>query len=117
MSAGDKEKNVVSSEVLGRAGMVTELVEYADGAIVSKTLVDKHIGTITLFAFDRGQRLSTHQAPFDAVVEVVEGSALITIGQESISVCAGQMIVMPANIPHSVNSQERFKMLLTMIRA
>lgn len=100
-----------------KAQKLTELVEYATGSIVSKTLVDKTIGTITLFAFDAGQALSEHQAPFDAVGQIIEGQARLTIGGKEVMVSAGEMIIMPGNVPHAVNADERFKMLLTMIRA
>ena len=100
-----------------KAQKLTDLVEYAQGSVVSKTLVDKTIGTITLFAFDEGQGLSEHQAPFDAVVQIIEGKARLTIGGKEVMVSAGELIVMPGNIPHAVNADERFKMLLTMIRA
>jgi len=96
---------------------LTEMVEYSIGSIVSKTLVDKKIGTITLFAFDAGQGLSEHQAPFDAVVQIIEGKARLTIGGKEVIASAGELIIMPGNIPHAVNADERFKMLLTMIRA
>ena len=99
------------------AQKLTGLVEYANGSVVSKTLVDKKIGTITLFAFDTGQALSEHQAPFDAVVQIIEGQARLTIGGKEVIVNAGELIIMPGNIPHAVHADERFKMLLTMIRA
>ncbi|MHC4530732.1 MAG: cupin domain-containing protein [Planctomycetota bacterium] len=105
------------SECLGRARTLSDLVEYVSGSIVSKTIADKRVGTITVFAFERGQKLSEHQAPFDAVVQVVDGTAELTIGEESITVSQGQIIIMPANIPHSVSAEEKFKMLLTMLRA
>ena len=96
---------------------LTLSIEYATDSIVSKTILDKPAGTITLFAFDKGQGLSEHTAPYDAVVQVLEGNAIIRIaGKESV-VSAGQLIIMPANVPHSVNAEEKFKMLLTMIRA
>ena len=100
-----------------KAQKLTDLVEYAQGSVVSKTLVDKTIGTITLFAFDEGQGLSEHQAPFDAVVQIIEGKARLTIGGKEVMVSAGELIIMPGNVPHAVNADERFKMLLTMIRA
>ncbi len=93
-----------------------EYVEYSDGAIVSKTLTDKKTGTITIFAFDEGQGLSEHVAPFDATVQVLDGSAKITVGGEEFEVGAGEMIIMPADIPHAVHAMSRFKMLLIMIR-
>lgn len=100
----------------GKAQTLTTLVDYAAGAVVSRTLVDKPIGTITLFSFDKGQRLSEHQAPYDAVVQVIEGTGEVVIAGQRQQVETGQMIIMPANIPHAVNAVEKFKMLLTMIR-
>ncbi len=93
------------------------MVEYAQDAVVSKTIVDKPVGTLTIFAFDKDQRLSEHTAPYDAIVQIVDGTAKLTIGGNEVEVRAGEIIVMPANVPHSVDAQERFKMLLTMIRA
>lgn len=92
------------------------LVDYADGAVVSRTLLKRGAGTLTLFAFDRDQGLSEHTAPFDATVLVVDGRAELTIGGREVAVAAGQLVVMPANVPHSVRAAERFKMLLVMIR-
>ncbi len=110
------ERNFVSDELLGNAKNAAELVEYSDGSVVSKTLIDKGIGNITLFSFDAGQELSEHTSPFDAVVEVLDGAAAIIIAGEKKRVSAGEMIIMPANVPHAVKAKERFKMLLTMIR-
>jgi quercetin dioxygenase-like cupin family protein len=93
------------------------LIDYASDSIVSKTILDKPVGTITLFAFDEGQKLSEHTAPYDAVVQVIDGRGQFTIGGESIAVSAGEMVIMPGDVPHSVTAEERFKMLLTMIRA
>jgi quercetin dioxygenase-like cupin family protein len=101
----------------GKPQEFNKLIDYSTDAIVSKTVLDKPSGTITLFAFDKGQGLSEHTAPYDAVVVVLDGSAKLTIGGESQSVCAGQIIVMPADVPHSVYAHERFKMLLIMIRS
>lgn len=92
------------------------VVEYQDDAVVSKTLLDKKIGTLTSFAFAAGQGLSEHAAPFDAVVQVVDGEALITVAGTEYRVQTGEMIVMPANQPHSLRAERPFKMLLTMIR-
>ncbi len=91
-------------------------VNYADGSVVSKTLIKKDIGNITLFSFDSGQGLSEHTAPFDAVVYILEGQAEITIGGKPQTVMAGEMLIMPANISHSLHATKRFKMLLIMIR-
>ena len=100
----------------GKAASLEELVAYADDSIVSKTLLDKPIGTITLFAFDQGQRLSEHTAPFDAVVQAVNGQGVVTIDGRDHTVATGEIVIMPADIPHSVRAEQRFKMLLTMIR-
>jgi quercetin dioxygenase-like cupin family protein len=95
---------------------LAELVEYADDSIVSKTILDKPAGIITLFAFDKGQQLSEHTAPYDAVVQVVDGRARLTIGGQPKDVSAGQVVIMPGHAPHAVAADERFKMLLIMIR-
>lgn len=106
-------QNTLAGQIL----TLGELVGYQDGAVVSKTLVDrKGIATITLFSFAAGQGLSEHTAPFDAVVEVVDGEAEITIAGEAHTVQAGQMLIMPANRPHALQAVQPFKMLLTMIR-
>jgi quercetin dioxygenase-like cupin family protein len=93
------------------------LAAYQDGAVVSRTLLKRAGGTVTLFAFDEGQALSEHTAPFDAVAHVLEGEAEITIAGSPLKVLAGEMVLMPANQPHAVNARTRFKMLLTMIRS
>ena len=91
-------------------------IAYFDESVVSKTLLKKEAGNITLFAFEAGQGLSEHTAPFDAVVYIVDGEAQITIGGETQTVAAGELLVMPANIPHALHAAQRFKMLLVMIR-
>ncbi|MFP4417862.1 MAG: cupin domain-containing protein [Chitinivibrionales bacterium] len=101
----------------GKPFDLVESVAYADGAVVSKTLIDKGIGNITLFSFDAGQGLSEHTSPFDAVVHILDGQSQITIGGHTQTVSAGQMIIMPAGIPHALDAKKPFKMLLTMIRA
>lgn len=101
----------------GKALELKNLVSYQDGSVVSKTLIDRGIGTITLFSFDKGQGLSEHTAPFDAFVQVVDGEAEITISGTAQTVRGGEIIIMPANKPHSLKAVERFKMLLVMIRA
>ena len=112
----DDNKSVLDA-CMGRSQKLVSLVEYAADSIVSKTILDKPAGTITLFAFDKGQKLSEHTAPYDAVVQVIDGAGMITIDGKNINVSAGQIIVMPGNIRHAVKANERFKMLLTMIRA
>jgi quercetin dioxygenase-like cupin family protein len=92
------------------------LAAYQEGAVVSRILLKRGGGTVTLFAFDAGQSLSEHTAPFDAVAQVLEGDALITIAGAPLTVPAGEIVLMPANQPHAVAALTRFKMLLTMIR-
>ena len=106
-----------NESLIGQAITMNELVQYQPGAVVSRTLIDKKIGTLTLFAFDEGQGLSEHTAPYDATVQIVDGTADVTIAGTVHRVTAGQLIIMPANVPHSLRAVERFKMLLIMIRA
>jgi quercetin dioxygenase-like cupin family protein len=101
----------------GKAFNLVNHIDYADGSVVSKTLVKREIGTITLFAFDQGQGLSEHTAPFDAVVQILDGEAEITIGGQPQTVRNGEMLIMPAKISHALQAKERFKMLLVMIRS
>ena len=112
-----EEKSHVLKECLGKGQKLLELIDYANDSIVSKTLLDKSVGTITLFAFDKEQKLSEHTAPYDAVLQVLDGKARIRIKDDINELSEGQIIIMPANVPHAVNAGERFKMLLTMIRA
>jgi len=92
-------------------------VEYTDGAIVSKTVLKKETGNISLFAFDKGEALSEHTAPFDALIQVVDGKGEVIIGGVSHYLETGQNIIMPADIPHAVKAAEKFKMVLTMIKS
>jgi quercetin dioxygenase-like cupin family protein len=108
----NEQKNLI-----GETLDLQKLILYHEGSVVSKTLIDKGIGTITLFAFDKGQGLSEHTAPFDAVVQIIDGEAEITISGVKHNLKAGQMIIMPANQPHALKAVSKFKMLLTMIRA
>jgi len=93
------------------------LVEYAPESVVSRQLVKNEAGTITLFAFDEGQSLSEHTTPFDALVQVIDGQAELIIGGQPVPATAGQMVLMPADVPHAVKARQRFKMLLTMLKA
>ena len=93
-----------------------EAVNYSKGSVVSQTIIEKKTGTVTLFAFDKGQGLSEHSAPFDALVQVLDGGALITIGGEPHKVKTGEYVIMPANVPHALKAVEKFKMLLVMIK-
>ena len=94
-----------------------ELVQYQDGAVVSREIVRKPTGNVTLFAFDEGQGLNEHTAPFDALAQIVEGEAEITIAGTPHRVQGGEMILMPAGQPHALQALQRFKMILTMIRS
>jgi quercetin dioxygenase-like cupin family protein len=94
----------------------TECIDYADGSVVSKTIVKKPAGNITLFAFDLGEGLSEHSSPHDALVQLLDGKAEITIGGTSHSLQTGQNIILPANIPHSLKAIVKFKMMLIMIK-
>ncbi|MFA4991018.1 MAG: cupin domain-containing protein [Candidatus Omnitrophota bacterium] len=102
--------------IIGRADELADLVEYQDGAVVSKEIIKKNTGTVTLFAFDKGQGLSEHTAPFDALVYMLDGKAEIIISGKSSDVRSGQAIMMPANKPHALKAMERFKMMLVMIK-
>ena len=115
MSDNKRENNVLKV-CLGKTQQLNCLIEYAEDSIVSKTILDKLVGTITLFAFDKGQKLSEHTVPYDAVVQIVDGTAQLMIGGKEITAAVGEIVIMPANIPHSVAAEEKFKMLLTMIR-
>lgn len=101
------------------AGKIIELknsINYQDDSIVSKTFIEKITGTVTVFAFDKGQSLSEHTAPFDALVNILDGKAEITIAQKPFILQAGEMIIMPANVAHSLRAIEKFKMMLVMIK-
>ncbi|MCE1200628.1 MAG: cupin domain-containing protein [Bacteroidia bacterium] len=95
----------------------SDAIDYQHGAVVSKQVMKNEEGNVTLFAFDAGQGLSEHTAPFDALVQVIEGKATITIGGINHELTAGQSIIMPANVPHALYAEKAFKMLLTMIKA
>ena len=100
-----------------RTGTLLDMVAYQDGAVVSRTLVDRKTGTVTLFAFAQGQGLSEHTAPFDALIQVLDGEAEVRIAGVPYRLRSGEMIVMPANEPHALKGVQRFKMMLTMIRS
>ena len=104
-------------DLIGTPLTLADLVAYNEGSVVSRTLIDKKVGTLTLFSFGAGQGLSEHTAPYDATVQVIDGSAEVTISGVTHRVDAGQLIIMPANQPHSLRANVPFKMLLVMIRA
>ena len=93
------------------------LLDYQEGSVVSRALINKDVGTVTLFSFDKGEGLSEHTAPFDALVYVFDGEAEITISKEKFILNNGQMIIMPANEPHALKAIEKFKMMLIMIKS
>ena len=99
-----------------RAIELKDFVNYAAGSVVSKTLIDKKVGTLTLFAFDAGQGLSEHTAPYDAVVQILDGEAELVIAGKPVKARAGELVIMPSGVPHAVRAVQCFKMLLTMIR-
>jgi quercetin dioxygenase-like cupin family protein len=96
---------------------LNDMLDYQEGSVVSRTLIDKNEGTVTLFSFDEDQGLSEHTAPFDALVNVIDGKVKITISKKDYILNKGQMIIMPANEPHALKALERFKMMLIMIKA
>ena len=92
------------------------MIEYSAGGVISKQVLKNNMGNITLFSFDKGQGLSEHTAPFDAMVEIIDGEAEITIGGNPLILTVGQSVIMPANISHALHAKQQFKMLLTMIK-
>jgi quercetin dioxygenase-like cupin family protein len=104
-------------KLVGQAIRLVDLADYQEGSVVSRTIIDKKAGTVTFFAFDEGQGLSEHTAPFDALVYLLEGQAEIVISGKPVRLNSGQMIIMPANQPHAVRAIKNFKMILTMIRS
>lgn len=102
---------------VAQAFALADSVAYQEGSVVSRTLVNKPAGTITLFAFDAGQGLSEHTAPYDAIVQILDGEADITISGKTLRAHRGEIVVMPAGQPHALHAPQRFKMLLTMIRS
>ena len=109
--------NKVNQELIGKAAKLDALVDYGNGAVISRTIIDKKVGTITLFSFDAGQGLSEHTAPFDAFVQILDGAMEITIGGQPHVVSQGEMIILPVGIRHALKAQKQSKMLLVMIRA
>ncbi len=106
-----------NSQFAGRASALKGLIDYQESSVVSRTIIDRRAGTVTLFAFDENQGLSEHTAPYDALVQVLEGEVSITISGKLVNLKEGEMTIMPANEPHALNAKKRFKMLLTMIKS
>ena len=111
------EKKRTNDKFLAKVSSLANLVEYQEGSVVSRAIVDQKGGTVTLFAFDKGQGLSEHTAPFDAMVYAIDGNVKVTISGKTFELSAGDAIIMPANHPHALQATERFKMMLVMIRA
>jgi quercetin dioxygenase-like cupin family protein len=113
------QSHAAAEELLGKVLDPADLVEYQEGAVVSRTILEQPTGTgtITLFAFDTGQGLSEHTAPFDALVQVLDGVATISLSGRPQQVNAGQFLIMPADEPHALRADQRFKMMLVMIRS
>jgi quercetin dioxygenase-like cupin family protein len=110
-----KKESVI--KLAGKAEILAALVEYQEDSVVSRTLIDKDVGTVTLFAFDEDQGLSEHTAPFDALLYVFDGEAEITVSGKPVQVKAGMITLLPVGKPHSVKALSRFKMMLIMIRS
>lgn len=108
----DKQLQLPPAEAVDLLAMLA----YQEGAIVSRTLVNRKPCTVTLFAFDAGQALSEHTAPSDAIVHVLDGTVALTVGSKAVTASTGQAVLLPANIPHALTATTRFKMLLTMVR-
>jgi quercetin dioxygenase-like cupin family protein len=106
-----------SEDILGKVMDLSGMVEYHTGSVVSRTIIDKPSGTLTLFAFDKGQGLSEHTAPFDAMVYILDGEAEVTISGKPLHLKQGEMVIMPANQPHALRATARFKMMLAMIKS
>jgi quercetin dioxygenase-like cupin family protein len=111
---GRKKQDIASN--LSKPNKIVDLIQYQEGAIVSRTIIEKKTGTVTLFAFDTGQGLSEHTAPFNALVHILDGEAEVAISGKPVLTKKGEMLIMPANIPHALKAPKRFKMILTMIR-
>jgi quercetin dioxygenase-like cupin family protein len=112
----EKQKITTDSKLIAQIGKLSELVKYQDGSVVSRTLIDKPNGTITLFAFAEGQGLSEHITPYDALVYVFDGETEIIISGTPLNLKAGQTTIMPANKPHALKAITHFKMMLVMIK-
>ncbi len=111
------KKQKTHGQLLGQAHLVQSLVDYQTGAVVSREIINQPTGTVTIFAFDKGQQLSEHTAPFDALVIIIDGQAEIMISGCRHRLGEGEMIIMPANQPHALGAVERFKMILVMVRS
>ncbi len=114
---GHGEKQTGAEKLVAQARRLIGLVDYQEGSVVSRTIIDKKTGTLTLFAFGEGQGLSEHTAPFDALVYLLDGEAEIIISGKALRLKDGEMVIMPANEPHALKAINKFKMMLIMIRS
>ncbi len=112
-----EEMQIEANKFSGAALNLTDLIAYQEGSVVSRAIIAKNTGTVTLFAFARGQGLSEHTTPFDALVYLLDGESEITISGKPIQVKKGEMVIIPANEPHALRAVKRFKMLLVMIKS
>lgn len=115
MTRSEKEKD--TDELYAKTQNLRDLISYQKASVVSRTLIDKKAGTVTLFAFDKAQGLSEHTAPYDALVQIIDGEAEVTISRRAHRLKEGEVIIMPANEPHALKAVGKFKMLLIMIRS
>ena len=106
-----------NNDLISKVVVLSDLVEYQKGSVVSRTIIDKDVGTVTIFAFDKGQGLSEHSTPYDAMVYILDGEAEITISGKPNRVKKGEILIMPANEPHGLTAIEPYKMILIMIRS
>lgn len=111
------KKQPGTEKLIAQAIRLTDLVDYQEDSVVSRTIIDQKTGTVTIFAFDEGQGLSEHIAPFDALVYLLDGEAEIAISGKPLRLKEGEMVIMPANKPHALRALKKFKMILTMIRS
>ena len=109
-------ENKTGNILIAESAQMTALVNYQSGTVVSRTIIERNAGSVTLFAFDKGQGLSEHTSPFDALACILDGESDITISGQSIRMKAGEAVIMPANKPHALTAVERFKMILVMIK-
>ena len=114
---GNNEEKTGIEKLLARTLKLADLLEYQEGSVVSRTIIDQKTGTVTLFAFDEGQGLSEHTAPFDALVYIFDGEAEVVISGSLFHLKEGEMIIMPADQPHALEAVKKFKMMLIMIRS
>ena len=110
-------KQEAAEKLIAHQASTNDLLDYQEGSVVSRTIIKKKTGTVTLFAFDEGQGLSEHTAPFDALVHLIDGEAEITISGKPLRLKRGEMVIMPAGDPHALNAVKKFKMILIMIKS